>query len=77
MSELDQLPDRDAEETAEWRASLDAVVRNAGPDRAVYLLRRVHEHAARSGLTVPGLLTTDPVNTVPVWAQPDFPVTSP
>ncbi|WP_086680075.1 pyruvate dehydrogenase (acetyl-transferring), homodimeric type [Streptomyces pseudogriseolus] len=73
VSELDQLPDRDAEETAEWRASLDAVVRNAGPDRAVYLLRRVHEHAARSGLTVPGLLTTDPVNTVPVWAQPDFP----
>ncbi|MDT6983109.1 pyruvate dehydrogenase (acetyl-transferring), homodimeric type [Streptomyces lusitanus] len=73
VSELDQLPDRDAEETAEWRASLDAVVRNAGPDRAVYLLRRVHEHAARSGLTVPGLLTTDPVNTVPAWAQPDFP----
>ncbi|MFE7985213.1 pyruvate dehydrogenase (acetyl-transferring), homodimeric type [Streptomyces cellulosae] len=73
VSELDQLPDRDAEETAEWRASLDAVVRNAGPDRAVYLLRRVHEHAARSGLAVPGLLTTDPVNTVPSWAQPDFP----
>ncbi|GGP66448.1 pyruvate dehydrogenase E1 component [Streptomyces variabilis] len=73
VSELDQLPDRDAEETAEWRASLDAVVRNAGPDRAVYLLRRVHEHAARSGLAVPGLLTTDPVNTVPAWAQPDFP----
>ncbi|MFJ8898446.1 pyruvate dehydrogenase (acetyl-transferring), homodimeric type [Streptomyces sp. NPDC102370] len=72
-SELDQLPDRDAEETAEWRASLDAVVRNAGPDRAVYLLRRVHEHAARSGLTVPGLLTTDHINTVPAWAQPDFP----
>ena len=40
MSELDQLPDQDTEETAEWQASLDAVVRNAGPDRAVYLLRR-------------------------------------
>lgn len=48
-SELDQLYDRDTEETAEWQASLDAVVRNAGPERAVYLMRRVHEHAARSG----------------------------
>ncbi|MDI5911721.1 MULTISPECIES: hypothetical protein [Streptomyces] len=54
MSELDQLPDRDTEETAEWQASLDAVVRNAGPERAVYLLRRVHEFAARSGVSLPG-----------------------
>lgn len=72
-SELDQLPDRDTEETAEWEASLDAVVRNAGPERAVYLLRRVHEHAARSGVTVPGLLSTDYVNTIPAPAQPAFP----
>ncbi|MEU1528503.1 hypothetical protein [Streptomyces fagopyri] len=40
VSELDQLPDPDAEETAEWQASLEAVVRNAGPERAVYLMRR-------------------------------------
>ncbi|RPE46043.1 pyruvate dehydrogenase E1 component [Streptomyces sp. Ag109_O5-1] len=72
-SELDQLPDRDAEETAEWQASLDAVVRNAGPDRAVYLLRRVHEYAARSGLALPGLLSSDYINTIPTSAQPDFP----
>ncbi|GGW98330.1 pyruvate dehydrogenase E1 component [Streptomyces malachitofuscus] len=72
-SELDQLPDRDAEETAEWQASLDAVMRNAGPDRAVYLLRRVHEHAARSGAALPRLLSTDYLNTIPAPAQPDFP----
>ncbi|MER7926031.1 pyruvate dehydrogenase (acetyl-transferring), homodimeric type [Streptomyces sp. NPDC096057] len=71
-SELDQLPDRDREETAEWRASLDAVVRNAGPERAVYLIRRVHEYAARSGLSVPELLNSDYVNTVPSTAQPAF-----
>ncbi|MEW2572638.1 pyruvate dehydrogenase (acetyl-transferring), homodimeric type [Streptomyces sp. NPDC047070] len=71
-SELDQLPDRDREETSEWQASLDAVVRNAGPDRAVYLLRRVHEFAARSGLSLPGLLASDYINTVPVSAQPAF-----
>ncbi|MFD6293043.1 pyruvate dehydrogenase (acetyl-transferring), homodimeric type [Streptomyces sp. NPDC060205] len=71
-SELDQLPDRDREETAEWQASLDAVVRNAGPDRAVYLLRRVHEFATRSGMSLPGLLTSDYINTVPASAQPAF-----
>ncbi|MFE2052035.1 pyruvate dehydrogenase (acetyl-transferring), homodimeric type [Streptomyces sp. NPDC059459] len=71
-SELDQLPDRDREETVEWQASLDAVVRNAGPERAVYLVRRVHEFAARSGMSLPGLLSSDYINTVPVAAQPTF-----
>lgn len=72
ISELDQLPDRDREETAEWQASLDAVVRNAGPDRAVYLMRRVHRYAVRSGMSLPGLLTSDYINTVPALAQPAF-----
>ncbi|WP_328890919.1 pyruvate dehydrogenase (acetyl-transferring), homodimeric type [Streptomyces sp. NBC_00316] len=72
-SELDQLPDPDTEETAEWQASLDAVVRNAGPERAVYLLRRVHEYAARSGIALPRLLSTDYVNTIPASVQPAFP----
>ncbi|MFG3108088.1 pyruvate dehydrogenase (acetyl-transferring), homodimeric type [Streptomyces tendae] len=72
ISELDQLPDRDREETAEWRASLDAVVRNAGPERAVYLLRRVHEFAAGTGMSLPELLHSDYINTVPAAAQPEF-----
>ncbi|OWA00889.1 pyruvate dehydrogenase (acetyl-transferring), homodimeric type [Streptomyces sp. CS113] len=72
ISELDQLPDRDREETAEWRASLDAVVRNAGPERAVYLMRRVHEFAASTGMSLPGLLHSDYINTVPAAAQPEF-----
>ncbi|WP_128381540.1 pyruvate dehydrogenase (acetyl-transferring), homodimeric type [Streptomyces cavernae] len=73
MSELDQLPDRDAEETKEWQASLDAVIRHAGPERAVYLLRRVHEYAARSGVALPGLVSTDYINTIPASSQPAFP----
>ncbi|MGY4907755.1 pyruvate dehydrogenase (acetyl-transferring), homodimeric type [Streptomyces sp. 900116325] len=72
-SELDQLPDRDVEETREWQASLDAVIRHAGPDRAVYLLRRVHEYAARSGIALPGLLSSDYINTIPASSQPAFP----
>lgn len=73
MSELDQLPDQDSEETAEWQESLDAVVRHAGPERAVYLMRRVHEFAARSGVSLPGLLTSDYINTIPASQQPAFP----
>ncbi|MGW0705544.1 pyruvate dehydrogenase (acetyl-transferring), homodimeric type [Streptomyces sp. NPDC002643] len=73
MSELDQLPDRDAEETREWQASLDEVIRHAGPERAAQLLRRVHEYAARSGVSLPGLLSTDYVNTIPASSQPAYP----
>lgn len=71
-SELDQLPDRDAEETAEWAASLDAVTEHAGPHRAAYLLRRTLQHAERGGVPVPALLETDYVNTIPTAAEPAF-----
>ncbi|UGY90980.1 pyruvate dehydrogenase (acetyl-transferring), homodimeric type [Streptomyces gobiensis] len=72
-SELDQLPDRDPQETAEWRESLDAVAKAAGPQRASYLVRRTVEHAQHSGLQVPSLLETEYVNTIPTAAEPDFP----
>ena len=49
-SALEQIPDRDPEETAEWAASLDAVTAAAGPHRASYLLRRTLEHAEGSGV---------------------------
>ncbi|MCI0386036.1 pyruvate dehydrogenase (acetyl-transferring), homodimeric type [Streptomyces sp. CNQ085] len=73
LSELDQLVDRDPEETAEWAASLDAVAREAGPHRAAYLMRRTLEHAGRTGLGLPALPETDYVNTVPTAAEPAFP----
>ncbi|WP_351233795.1 pyruvate dehydrogenase (acetyl-transferring), homodimeric type [Streptomyces sp. NPDC002133] len=70
-SELDQLPDRDTEETAEWAASLDAVTRAAGPHRAAYLMRRTLQHAEGvSGLDLPKLLETDYVNSIPTSAEP-------
>ncbi|MCP9946105.1 pyruvate dehydrogenase (acetyl-transferring), homodimeric type [Streptomyces somaliensis] len=70
-SELDQLPDRDPEETAEWRASLDAVAAAAGPHRAAYLMRRTLERARDAGLALPELLETDYVNTIPTAAEAD------
>lgn len=73
-SQLDQLPDRDPEETAEWRESLDAVTEAAGPHRAAYLMRRALEHTARTeGTALPSLLETEYVNTIPTSAEPDFP----
>lgn len=71
-SELDQLPDRDPEETAEWAASLDAVTKAAGPHRAAYLMRRSLEHAEGAGLALPKLLETDYVNSIPTAAEPAF-----
>ncbi|GAU69503.1 putative pyruvate dehydrogenase E1 component [Streptomyces sp. NBRC 110611] len=69
-SQLDQLPDRDPEETAEWRESLDAVTEAAGPHRAAYLMRRTLEE---SGLTLPQLLESDYLNTIPTSAEPAVP----
>ncbi|MEU7650116.1 pyruvate dehydrogenase (acetyl-transferring), homodimeric type [Streptomyces huasconensis] len=71
-SELDQLPDRDPEETAEWQASLDAVTQAAGPHRAAYLMRRTLERAEGAGLALPKLLETDYVNTIPTSAEPSI-----
>ncbi|MEU6578696.1 pyruvate dehydrogenase (acetyl-transferring), homodimeric type [Streptomyces sp. NPDC046805] len=71
-SGLDQLPDRDPEETAEWASSLDAVAKAAGPFRAAYLLRRTLEHADSNGIALPKLLETDCVNTIPTLAEPPF-----
>ncbi|BDM67821.1 pyruvate dehydrogenase E1 component [Streptomyces nigrescens] len=69
-SQLDQLPDRDPEETAEWRESLDAVTKAAGPHRAAYLMRRTLE---QSGLALPQLLESDYLNTIPTAAEPAVP----
>ncbi|POX40152.1 pyruvate dehydrogenase (acetyl-transferring), homodimeric type [Streptomyces sp. Ru73] len=73
-SQLDQLPDRDPQETAEWRESVDAVTKAAGPQRADYLMRRALEHTARNeGSALPQLLESDYVNTIPTAEEPEFP----
>ncbi|MYS25149.1 pyruvate dehydrogenase E1 component [Streptomyces sp. DvalAA-14] len=72
LSQLDQIPDRDPEETAEWRASLAAVTASAGPHRAAYLMRRTLESAA-PGVALPPLLETEYINTIPTAAEPAYP----
>ena len=65
--------DDDPTETAEWVESLAAVVEQAGPARARFLLDALQRHAARRGLRWRPALSTPYVNTIPVAEQPPFP----
>ncbi|MGW0538516.1 pyruvate dehydrogenase (acetyl-transferring), homodimeric type [Streptomyces sp. NPDC003032] len=73
MSQLDQLPDKDPSEVAEWRESLDAAAGFGGPRRAAQLLQRVNEHARHTGIDVPPFLETPYINTIPTAAEPAYP----
>jgi pyruvate dehydrogenase E1 component len=68
-----QLPDVDQDETAEWLESLDGVIEQRGRQRARYLMLRMLEHARASQVGVPGLRSTDYINTIPPEREPWFP----
>jgi len=67
------LVDRDAEETEEWMASFDGLIRDGGSERARYVMLRLMERARERHVSVPGLTTTDFVNTIPVNEEPAYP----
>src|SRR5918995_153810 len=68
-----QLPDTDPEETQEWLDSLDAVVDNAGRERARYVMLRLLERSREQQVGVPSLRSTDYINTIPPGREPWFP----
>ena len=70
---LQQVPDADREETAEWLDSLDALVEAHGKTRARYLLARLLDRAREKGVAVPAMVTTDYINTIPPDQEPWFP----
>ena len=70
---IDQLIDSDPSETAEWRESFDAVLKNAGPVRARYLMLNLLNHAHGKNLGVSELRATDYINTIPPAKEPEFP----
>lgn len=67
------LPDSDVEETTEWLDSLDAVIDNAGRNRARYVMLKLLERARQRQIGVPSLTGTDYVNTVPASVEPAYP----
>ena len=67
--------DSDPVETGEWLDAFDSVVSTDGPNRARYLMARLHERAAKSHIAVPGLISTPYVNTIPPEDEAPFPET--
>jgi pyruvate dehydrogenase E1 component len=65
--------DPDPQETREWFDALDAVLREAGPQRAAELLRRLIAHARARHIALPAVLQTPFCNTVSLTEQPQFP----
>ncbi|NCY16598.1 MAG: pyruvate dehydrogenase (acetyl-transferring), homodimeric type [Actinobacteria bacterium] len=70
---INQIPDADPVETAEWLDSLDAVVDAQGRSRARYLVSRLTERARELQIGTPAEVSTPYVNTIPVENQPWFP----
>jgi pyruvate dehydrogenase E1 component len=68
-----QLPDIDPDETREWVESFDTVVRTRGRTRARYVMLRLLERAREQQVGVPGLRSTDYINTIPPEREPWFP----
>ncbi len=65
--------DHDTTETAEWVESLQAVVDAAGPDRAHFLVRRLHEALQTEGVSLPYLVQSPYVNTIGPEHEPPYP----
>jgi pyruvate dehydrogenase E1 component len=68
-----QLPDIDPDETKEWVESFDTVVKTRGRTRARYLMLSLLERAREQQVGVPGLRSTDYINTIPPEREPWFP----
>ena len=65
--------DSDSVETREWLESFDALVRAQDPTRALFVLRRLEEHAKELGLLAPAAPYSAYRNTPPLARQPQYP----
>lgn len=66
-------PDTDPEETREWLESIQAVLSQAGPDRAIYILRQLQEFMQGLGVSLPFTANTPYINTISHQDEPVFP----
>ena len=65
--------DMDPTETTEWLEALDQIVKQAGPDRANFLLAEMTQRARANGVHVPVRATTPYVNSIPVAEEVAYP----
>ena len=68
-----QLPDIDPAETQDWLDSLDAVVAQAGPERARFIVYKLLKRARQLQVGLPPLVQTRYVNTISAEQEPNFP----
>jgi pyruvate dehydrogenase E1 component len=68
-----QLPDIDRDETREWLESLDAAIDADGRQRARFLMLKLLERARERQVGVPGLRSTDYINSISPEREPWFP----
>src|ERR1039458_2901134 len=68
-----QLPDIDPDQTRDWVESFDSGGRSGGRSRARYVMLRLLERAREQNVGVPGLRSTDFINTIPPEREPWFP----
>ena len=66
-------PDADPRETREWLDAFDALVENEGRERAMFLLRKLLEHARARRVPMPPVLNTPYRNSIALAQQPQFP----
>ncbi len=65
--------DPDQNETREWTDALSAVIEQAGPERAHFLLEQLLEHARQHSIDMPFSATTGYVNTIEPEQEPRCP----
>jgi len=68
-----QLPDSDPEETLDWIASLDALYRDVGRERAQFVLYKLLKRARQLHIGLPPLTQTRYINTISPEQEPPFP----
>ncbi|GAB2972441.1 pyruvate dehydrogenase (acetyl-transferring), homodimeric type [Frigoribacterium salinisoli] len=68
-----EATDQDPQETAEWRESLEGLVRDQGHERAREIVQSVLKRSSELHLGVPMVPTTDYVNTIAAGDEPEFP----
>ena len=68
-----QVSDPDPEETQEWIDSFDYLLKEVGPDRAVFILNRLKNELIDAGHPLPFTANTPYVNSIPADSQPPYP----
>ena len=70
---MNDLPDTNPDETAEWREAFEALLATEGPQRARYILDQLAQRARQPQVGWSPERGTPYVNTIPVERQPTFP----